>query len=187
MYRRKAWSTNDLSAFETSTEVMTIQNWSFSGSNDAIQLSISGGDTAPGPQSKSSMGALGTMFARLTGGKVLAKEDLEPVLSAMKDHLMKKNVAKEIADKICDGVGRTLIGKRIGGFQCTLSDYLLVIVIEVTLQRSLPPSAMLCPFLSLRFSPLRRQPTSCKLYAPNYRHRFHQLRSVRHTRWLSLA
>lgn len=70
---------------------------------------------APEPSS-SSFGGLGSFFARLTGSKVLTKEDLVPVLSAMKDHLMKKNVAKEIADKICEGVGENLVGKKISGY-----------------------------------------------------------------------
>ena len=66
--------------------------------------------------STSSFGAIGGLFARLTGSKVLTRQDLAPVLSAMKDHLMKKNVAVDIADKICEGVGDSLVGKKIGGF-----------------------------------------------------------------------
>jgi signal recognition particle receptor subunit alpha len=101
-----------------------IKNWDFSGSDDTLQWAITGGDAAE-TQSKAPMGAIGSMFARLTGGKTLSQEDLEPVLSSMKDHLMKKNVAKEIADKICDGVGKTLIGKKISGFQ---SEWLLLLI-----------------------------------------------------------
>ena len=60
---------------------------------------------------------LGSIFARLTGTKVLMAQDLKPVLGAMKDHLMKKNVAKDIAEKVCEGVGESLQGKKIGGFR----------------------------------------------------------------------
>ena len=67
----------------------------------------------------SSLGALGSIFARLTGSKVLTEEDLKPVLEAMKQHLMKKNVAKEISEKVCEDVGQSLIGKKVGGFQST--------------------------------------------------------------------
>ncbi len=74
--------------------------------------------------SSSSLGTLGSLFARLTGSKVLTDADLQPVLEGMKQHLMKKNVAKEIADKICEGVGESLVGKKVGGFesgyQCSL-------------------------------------------------------------------
>ena len=63
---------------------------------------------------------LGSLFARLTGSKTLTEEDLISVLEGMKQHLMKKNVAKEIAEKVCEGVGESLIGQKVGGFQSTL-------------------------------------------------------------------
>ncbi|KAJ7833634.1 hypothetical protein B0H14DRAFT_3462614 [Mycena olivaceomarginata] len=44
--------------------------------------------------------ALGSLFSRLTGSKVLTEKDLKPVLEGMKQHLMQKNVAMDIADKI---------------------------------------------------------------------------------------
>ncbi len=65
----------------------------------------------------SSLGALGSLFARLTGSKILTEKDLQPVLEGMKQHLMKKNVAREISEKICESVGKGLIGKKVGGFQ----------------------------------------------------------------------
>lgn len=68
-------------------------------------------------QSSNALGPLSSIFARLTGSKVLTESDLKPVLEGMKQHLMKKNVAKEIAEKICEGVGEGLIGKKVGGFQ----------------------------------------------------------------------
>ena len=69
-------------------------------------------------KSGSSLGALGSIFARLTGSKTLNESDLKPVLDTMKQHLMKKNVAKSIADKVCDGVGKGMLGKKISGYQC---------------------------------------------------------------------
>ena len=77
-------------------------------------------DGAPAAQTSTatgSLGALGSIFARLTGSKVLTEQDLKPVLEAMKQHLMKKNVAKDIAEKVCEGVGESLVGKKVGGFQ----------------------------------------------------------------------
>jgi signal recognition particle GTPase len=71
--------------------------------------------------SEGTLGALGSFFARLTGSKVLTESDLIPVLEAMKQHLMKKNVAMEIADKVCEGVGESLVGKKLGSFQSTVS------------------------------------------------------------------
>jgi signal recognition particle receptor subunit alpha len=66
---------------------------------------------------EASLGTFGSIFARLTGSKVFTEADLKPVLDAMKQHLMKKNVAMDIADKVCEGVGESLIGKKVAGFQ----------------------------------------------------------------------
>jgi signal recognition particle receptor subunit alpha len=37
-------------------------------------------------------------------------------LAEMEKHLMGKNVAKDIAEKLCDSVGAALVGKKVGGF-----------------------------------------------------------------------
>ncbi|EKM55619.1 uncharacterized protein PHACADRAFT_121298 [Phanerochaete carnosa HHB-10118-sp] len=63
-----------------------------------------------------SLGALGSLFSRITGSKTLTQADLAPVLEGMKQHLMKKNVAKEIAEKVVESVGEDLIGRRITGW-----------------------------------------------------------------------
>lgn len=47
--------------------------------------------------------------------KPLTHADLKPVLANMREHLMTKNVAKEVAETICDSVGKSLEGKKIGG------------------------------------------------------------------------
>ena len=99
-----------------------VKDWEFATTkeeNDVISqaLKSSAAAKAAQPATPSSLGALGSLFARLTGSKVLTESDLKPVLEGMKQHLMKKNVAKEIADKVCEGVGDSLIGKKVGGFQ----------------------------------------------------------------------
>ena len=104
-----------------------VKDWEFTsggdGSDDVIAEVLKKGSqeqkTATG-----SMGALGSIFARLTGSKMLTEEDLKPVLEAMKQHLMKKNVAKEISEKVCEDVGQSLIGKKVGGFQSMYSESL---------------------------------------------------------------
>lgn len=64
-------------------------------------------------------GLLGNVFARLTGGKTVDPAELAPVLEAMKQHLMKKNVAKDVSEKVCESVGEALVGKKLSGFQST--------------------------------------------------------------------
>jgi signal recognition particle receptor subunit alpha len=95
-----------------------VRDWVFSKQvDDEIALALQSKSSTP-VKEESKLGAFGSIFARLTGGKVLNEEDLKPVLDAMKQHLMKKNVAKEISEKVCEGVGEGLIGKKVGGFQC---------------------------------------------------------------------
>ena len=69
------------------------------------------------PSSERSLSAFSSILARLTGSKILTEADLKPVLEAMKQHLMKKNVAMDISEKVCEGVGESLVGKKVVGFQ----------------------------------------------------------------------
>lgn len=98
-----------------------VRDWEFASggtADDVITKALSGNldkESKPGPQS--SLGALSSLFARFTGTKILSEDDLKPVLEGMKQHLMKKNVAKGISEKVCEGVGQSLVGKKVGGFQ----------------------------------------------------------------------
>ncbi len=113
----------DQSSLGTRTQdgLYEVKDWEFStkgdGADDVISQALKSSQATSPASAPSSLGALGSLFARLTGSKVLPEADLKPVLECMKQHLMKKNVAKEIADKVCEGVGESLIGKKVGGFQ----------------------------------------------------------------------
>ncbi|CAE6441880.1 unnamed protein product [Rhizoctonia solani] len=96
-------------------------------------------------------------LSRLTGGgKVLTSEDLTPVLNGMREHLMKKNVAKEIADKICESVGEGLVGKRVSGFASIKSETRTALSSAIT--RILTPKTSTDLLLSIR-SQKAAQPT----------------------------
>jgi len=82
-----------------------------------VQDWILGETDAPPSAQSAPTSTWSSVFARFTGGKVLTEADLTPALNAMKEHLMKKNVAKEIADKVCESVGESLIGKKVSGFK----------------------------------------------------------------------
>eukprot|EP01017_Pseudomicrothorax_dubius_P031412 TRINITY_DN4006_c0_g1_i1.p1 TRINITY_DN4006_c0_g1~~TRINITY_DN4006_c0_g1_i1.p1 ORF type:complete len:580 (+),score=194.09 TRINITY_DN4006_c0_g1_i1:106-1845(+) len=56
----------------------------------------------------------------LTGNKVLTPEDLEPVLSKFKEDLMEKNVAEEIAHKLCEGIKTELLNTKTKAFTSIL-------------------------------------------------------------------
>lgn len=64
----------------------------------------------------SSLGAIGGLFRNVVGGKTLTKEDLANPLKGMEEHLLKKNVAREAAVRLCESVERDLIGMKTPSF-----------------------------------------------------------------------
>lgn len=61
-------------------------------------------------------GWFSAMFQSIAGKSNLEKADLEPALKALKDRLMTKNVAEEIAEKLCESVAASLEGKKLASF-----------------------------------------------------------------------
>lgn len=57
-----------------------------------------------------------SLFKGLVGSKNLTQEDMKPTLEKLKDHLISKNVAADIAIKLCDSVAAKLEGKMLGTF-----------------------------------------------------------------------
>ncbi|KAI7731175.1 hypothetical protein M8C21_008490 [Ambrosia artemisiifolia] len=57
-----------------------------------------------------------SMFQSIAGKANLEKADLEPALKALKDRLMTKNVAEEIAEKLCESIAVSLEGKKLASF-----------------------------------------------------------------------
>lgn len=70
----------------------------------------------------SSLSAIGGLFRNVVGGKTLTKEDLDKAIKGMEDHLLRKNVAREAAIRLCEGVERELVGVKTGNFE---SEYYL--------------------------------------------------------------
>ncbi|KAJ5166330.1 Signal recognition particle receptor subunit alpha [Penicillium canariense] len=85
--------------------------------------------------------AIGGFFRNIVGGKVLTEADLQKPLKAMEDHLLKKNVAREAAVRLCEGVERELIGKKTANFQSV--DAALRIATEASLRKILTPTSSL--------------------------------------------
>ncbi|XP_048326377.2 uncharacterized protein LOC107413068 [Ziziphus jujuba] len=61
-------------------------------------------------------GWFSSMLQNIAGKANLEKSDLEPALKALKDRLMTKNVAEEIAEKLCESVAVSLEGKKLASF-----------------------------------------------------------------------
>jgi len=62
-------------------------------------------------------GGMFSIFKGLVGSKALTAEDLEPVISKLRDNLIDKNVASEVANSLCDSVTMKLEGSVTGTFQ----------------------------------------------------------------------
>ena len=58
-------------------------------------------------------GGMFSMFTNLVSGKVLDRDDIEPVLRGTRESLVEKNVAVDIADRLCDSVCKSLEGKKM--------------------------------------------------------------------------
>lgn len=71
----------------------------------------------------SSISAIGGLFRNVVGGKTLTKQDLDKAMKGMEDHLLKKNVAREAAIRLCEGVERELIGVKTAGFESSAPCY----------------------------------------------------------------
>lgn len=70
----------------------------------------------PLAQKKAKSGGLLSYFKGIVGAKTMTRNDLQPALEKMRDHLISKNVASEIAIKLCDSVATSLEGKQMGTF-----------------------------------------------------------------------
>lgn len=79
----------------------------------------SGNNGTPAGVVGSSLSAITGLFRNIVGGKVLTKEDLDKSMKSMETHLLNKNVAREAAVRLCEGVERGLIGVKTGSFEST--------------------------------------------------------------------
>lgn len=75
-----------------------------------------------------SLGAIGGLFRNVVGGKTLTTEDLAKPLKGMEEHLLRKNVAREAAVRLCDSVERDLVGMKTPSFT---SQYSILIHMRV--------------------------------------------------------
>merc|ERR1712002_1293285 len=58
-----------------------------------------------------------SIFSNLVGNKALTRDDLEPVLAKLRDNLIAKNVASEVAVSLIESVMVKLEGSVMGTFQ----------------------------------------------------------------------
>lgn len=68
-----------------------------------------------------SKGGMFSLFKGLVGSKNLSQQDMKPALDKLKDHLITKNVAADIAIKLCESVAAKLEGRILGTFESVAS------------------------------------------------------------------
>lgn len=89
----------------------------------------------------SSLGALSGLFRNVVGGKTLTRADLDKPLKAMEEHLLKKNVAREAAVRLCDSVAQDLLNTKTSNF--TSVDNTIRSAMESALRKILTPTSSL--------------------------------------------
>lgn len=84
-------------------------------SDEIKQVSTNYTNNKTNGPSKKSAGMM-SLFKGLVGSKNLTQDDMKPALEKFKDHLIGKNVASDIAYRLCDSVAAKLEGKVLGTF-----------------------------------------------------------------------
>ncbi|ORX50731.1 SRP54-domain-containing protein [Piromyces finnis] len=84
---------------------------------DEMQEESEDSDEFDEESEKQPSGKAFNFFKSITGQKVITQEDLNPVLVNMKEHLINKNVAADIAAHLCNSVSKGLIGKKASGWK----------------------------------------------------------------------
>lgn len=94
--------------------------------DEVHEILASEAEKAAETKSQSKSGLLGTgvsaisgLFRNVVGGKTLTKEDLDKAMKGMEEHLLQKNVAREAAVRLCEGVEKELVGVKTGSFEST--------------------------------------------------------------------
>jgi signal recognition particle receptor subunit alpha len=91
--------------------------------------------------SGSRFGAISGYFRNIVGGKTLTSEDLEKPLKSMEEHLISKNVARDAALRLCEGVKSEMSGKKTAAFESI--DTALRPALENSLRKIMTPKGSL--------------------------------------------
>ncbi|KAF7547764.1 hypothetical protein G7Z17_g7495 [Cylindrodendrum hubeiense] len=85
--------------------------------------------------------AISGLFHNIVGGKTLTKEDLDSAMKGMEEHLLKKNVAREAAVRLCEGIEKELLGVKTGNFESINAR--IQAAMEASLTKMLTPTSSL--------------------------------------------
>nr|XP_019527034.2 signal recognition particle receptor subunit alpha homolog [Aedes albopictus] len=93
-------------------EVESDSEYSEEEDEEEVQTYANRSNAAPAKKS----GGVFSLFKGLVGSKNLTREDMQPALDKLRDHLISKNVASDISHKLCESVAVKLEGKVLGTF-----------------------------------------------------------------------
>lgn len=85
----------------------------YSDSDEEMEISVEENHKKINNKKSSGMFSL---FKNLVGSKNLTRDDMQPALEKLRDHLIGKNVASDISYKLCESVATKLEGKVLGTF-----------------------------------------------------------------------
>ena len=85
-------------------------------SDDDIDLSEDEKEEKKATKKQGLFAKLTNSIQSLTGNKIMSEEDLIPIFKDFRDDLVKKNVATEIADKVCESVKASLLTQKTATF-----------------------------------------------------------------------
>ncbi|QPC70043.1 hypothetical protein HYE68_000795 [Fusarium pseudograminearum] len=116
--------------------------------DEVHEILASEAEKAAETKSQSKSGLLGTgvsaisgLFRNVVGGKTLTKEDLDKAMKGMEEHLLQKNVAREAAVRLCEGVEKELVGVKTGSFESINAR--IQAAMEASLTKMLTPTSSL--------------------------------------------
>ncbi|CAK7239127.1 MAG: hypothetical protein STHCBS139747_000552 [Sporothrix thermara] len=89
----------------------------------------------------SGLNTIGGLFRNVVGGKTLTKEDLDKAMKGMEEHLLRKNVAREAAVRLCESVEAALLGTKTGSFESINAR--VKTALEAALTKMLTPTSSL--------------------------------------------
>lgn len=93
------------------------ENEEYVDDNEDDEMEQERGDAKPKTSSKRGFGGIFNVFKGLVGSRTITRDQLSPILDKMRVFLIEKNVAAEIAEKLCTSVGEKLEGKTLGTFE----------------------------------------------------------------------
>ncbi|GKU02023.1 fused signal recognition particle receptor [Fusarium langsethiae] len=158
-YSTKAQATSDSEAEGRSTALDEIDSntWGSTSKGKFVlkdlgdevhEILASEAEKAAEAKSQSKSGLLGTgvsaisgLFRNVVGGKTLTKEDLDKAMKGMEEHLLQKNVAREAAVRLCEGVEKELVGVKTGSFESINAR--IQAAMEASLTKMLTPTSSL--------------------------------------------